>query len=70
MPGFDYMIKTMLGIIPHQKFSFHHLPTRGRAGIKLWNADMLHCIYNFLLFHANVLHLHILLEIFYIIFWD
>ena len=25
----------MLGSIPHQKFSFYHLPTRGRAGIKL-----------------------------------
>ena len=23
---------------PHQKFSFHHLPTRGRAGIKLGDA--------------------------------
>ena len=25
----------MLGSIPHQKFCFYHLPTRGRAGIKL-----------------------------------
>ena len=24
--------------IPHQKFIFYHLPTRGGAGIKLWNA--------------------------------
>ena len=24
--------------IPHQKFCFHHLPTRGRAGIKLGDA--------------------------------
>ena len=29
----------MLGSIPHQKFSFYHLPTRGRAGIKLGDAD-------------------------------
>ena len=29
----------MLGRIPHQKFCFYHLPTRGRAGIKLGDAD-------------------------------
>ena len=35
-----YMIKIMLGSIPHQKLSFfYHLPTRGRAGIKLADAD-------------------------------
>ena len=28
----------MLGSIPHQKFCFYHLPTRGRAGIKLGDA--------------------------------
>ena len=28
----------MLGSIPHQKFRFYHLPTRGRAGIKLRDA--------------------------------
>ena len=28
----------MLGRIPHQKFCFYHLPTRGRAGIKLGDA--------------------------------
>ena len=28
----------MLGSIPHQKFSFYHLPTRGRAGITLGDA--------------------------------
>ena len=33
------MIKIMLGSIPHQKLSFYHLPTRGRAGIKLGDAD-------------------------------
>ena len=29
----------MLGSIPHQKLGFYHLPTRGRAGIKLGDAD-------------------------------
>ena len=28
----------MLGSIPHQQFCFYHLPTRGRAGIKLGDA--------------------------------
>ena len=28
----------MLGSIPHQQFGFYHLPTRGRAGIKLGDA--------------------------------
>ena len=28
----------MLGSIPHHKFCFYHLPTRGRAGIKLGDA--------------------------------
>ena len=30
----------MLGIIPHQEFCFYHLPTRGRVGVKLGDADM------------------------------
>ena len=29
----------MLGSTPHQKFCFYHLSTRGRAGIKLGDAD-------------------------------
>ena len=32
-------VMNMLGIIPHQKICFYHLPTRGRAGIKLGDAD-------------------------------
>ena len=28
----------MLGSIPHKKFCFYHLLTRGRVGIKLWDA--------------------------------
>ena len=39
----------MLGSIPHQKFYFCHLPTRGRVGIKLGDADTSQRIYNFLL---------------------
>ena len=31
-------IKIMPSITPHQKFCFYHLPTRGRAGIKLGDA--------------------------------
>ena len=31
-------IEIMLSSIPHQKFCFYHLPTRGRAGIKLGDA--------------------------------
>ena len=30
-----------------------HLPTRGRAGIKLEDVDMSQCIYNFCLLHAS-----------------
>ena len=29
----------MLGSIPQQKFCFYHLPTRGRVGVKLGDAD-------------------------------
>ena len=32
-------LKNMLSSIPHQKFCFYHLPTRGRAGIKLGDAS-------------------------------
>ena len=31
----DYIVDSM----SHQKFCFYHLPTRGRAGIKLGDAD-------------------------------
>ena len=31
-------LRNMLGSIPHQKSCFYHLPTRGRAGIKLGDA--------------------------------
>ena len=29
----------MLGSIPNQKLCFYHLPTQGRAGIKLGDTD-------------------------------
>ena len=32
-------IEIMLSSIPHQKFCFYRLPTRGQAGIKLGDAD-------------------------------
>ena len=32
-------VMNMLGNIPHKKFCFYHLPTRGRAGINLGDAD-------------------------------
>ena len=32
-------VMNMLGSIPHQKFCFYHLPTQGRAGTKLGDAD-------------------------------
>ena len=32
-------VMNMLGSIPHQKLCVYHLPTRGRAGIKLGYAD-------------------------------
>ena len=30
----------MIRSTPHQKFCFYHLPTQGRAGVKLGDADM------------------------------
>ena len=66
-------LRTMLGSIPHQKFCFYHLPTRGRARIKLGNAWYVSNIsiffdssillyYPFWIFMGFTLH-------FYIIFW-
>ena len=39
LQGKEYVMN-MLGSIPHQKFCFYQLPTRGQAGIKLGDADM------------------------------
>ena len=48
-------VMNMLGNIPCQKFRFYHLPTPGRAGVKLGMLIRLQRIYNFLLFHAVIL---------------
>ena len=49
----------MLGSIPHQKFYFYHLPTRGRAGIKL--ADAWYVSNVSIIFDCSMLY--------YILFW-
>ena len=61
----------MLGSIPHQNFSFYHLPTRGRAGIKFGDAwyvsnvsIIFYCsmllYYPFWMFMGFTLHLYII----------
>ena len=35
----DKYMMNMLGSIPHQKFCFYQLPTRGQAGIKPGDPD-------------------------------
>ena len=63
--------KTMLVSIPHQKFCFYHLPTRGRAGIKLgdaWYVSNVSIIfdcsmllyYPFWMFMGFILHIYII----------
>ena len=63
----------MLGSIPHQKFCFCHLPTRGRAGIKpgdAWYVSNVSIIFDcsmllyYLFWTLMGLFIH-----FYIIFW-
>ena len=61
----------MLRSIPHQKFLFYHLPTRGRAGIKLgdaWYVSNISIIfycsmllyYPFWMFMGFILHIYII----------
>ena len=61
----------MLGSIPHQKFCFYHLPTRGRAWIKLGDAwyvsnvsIIIHCsmllYYPFSMFMGFILYIYII----------
>ena len=61
----------MLGSIPHQKFSFYHLPTRGRAGITFgdaWYVSNVSIIfdcsmllyYPFWMFMGFILHIYII----------
>ena len=62
----------MIGSIPHQKFCFYHLPTRGGAGIKLGDADTSPTYLYFLIvpccYIINLGCLIIILQSFYIIF--
>ena len=64
-------LRNMLSSIPHQKFCFYHLPTRGRAGIKLgdaWYVSNVSIIfdcsmllyYPFWMFMGFTLHLYII----------
>ena len=61
----------MIGSIPHQKFSSYHLPTRGRAGIKLGDAWYISNVsiifdcsmllyYPFWIFMGFILHIYII----------
>ena len=65
-------LRNMLGSIPHQKFCFYHLPTRGRAGIKLGDAWYISNVsiiidcsmllyYLFWMFTGFTIHLYIIL---------
>ena len=64
-------LRIMLGSIPHQKFLFYHLPTRGRARIKLgdaWYVSNVSIIfgcsmllyYPFWMFMGFILHIYII----------
>ena len=64
-------LRIMLGSIPHQKFYFYHLPTWGRAGIKLgdaWYVSNVSVIfdcsmllyYPFWMFMGFILHIYII----------
>ena len=61
----------MLGSIPHQKFCFYRLPTRGRAGIKLgdaWYVSNVSIIFDcsmllyilFWMFNGFIIHFYII----------
>ena len=52
-------LRIMLGSIPHQKFCFYHLPTRGRVGIKLGDAWYV----------SNVSIIYEAFMLFYYLFW-
>ena len=64
-------LRIMLGSIPYQKFCFYHLPTHGRAGIKLgdaWYVSNVSIIfdcsmllyYPFWMFMGFILHIYII----------
>ena len=52
-------LRIMLGSIPHQKFCFYHLRTRGRAGIKLGDAWYVSNVS--IIFYCSMLY--------YLLFW-
>ena len=52
-------LRIMIGSIPHQQFCFYHLPTRGRAGIKLGDAWYVSNVS--IIFYCSMLY--------YILFW-
>src|SRR3954466_6656854 len=49
---FTFQILIWLLACHHRNYACYHLPTRGRAGIKLGDVDKSKCIYNFCLLHA------------------
>ena len=64
-------LRIMLGSIPHQKFCFYHLPTRGQAGIKIGDAwyvsnvsIIFYCsmllYYSFWMFMGFISHIYII----------
>ena len=67
-------LRIMLGSIPHQKFSFYHLPTRGRAGIKLgdaWYVSNVSIIFDcsmLLYYQLGMFYKHLYVVLYH--FWD
>ena len=59
-------LRIMLGSIPHQKFCFYHLPTRGRDGIKLGDAWYVSNVS--IIFYCSML-LYYLFWMFFTWFW-
>ena len=65
-----YMIKIMLGSIPHKKLSFIIYLLEDEQELSLGMLIRLRRIYNFLLFHANILELLYTFGKFLHYFWD
>ena len=71
MPWLDYMIKIMLGSIPHQKSSFFIIYLlEDEQELSLGMLICLRRIYNFWLFHANIIQLSYTFGNFLYYFWD
>ena len=70
MPGLDYVIKIMLGSIPYQKLSFSIIYLlEDEQELSLGMLIRLRRIYNFLLFHANIIQLSYTFGNFLYYFW-